>query len=182
MKSSIYIGWKHVYFLMPGMVLMALYGISEVIKQGKAKWVRMSAAAVCAFLLLGQAGYIVRYHPMQCIYFNPVGVRWAQYFDRDYWNLSIYGMLQDVMREDPSERITVGYLGVVNATILYRLTPEEQARVAYLTEQDAEKPMYVFDTLRNVVGNEVYHEGYEEYKSYWQGNFKFAQISKRVDP
>jgi len=95
LRSTFYDGWRHLYFIYPAMLLLAVRGIRWLVGvAGRPQPVRYLALGA---LLLGSAeiGHtlvrMVQLHPHQQVYFSFLPARTAErLFDRDYWGLSYY--------------------------------------------------------------------------------------------
>ncbi|PPK84244.1 hypothetical protein CLV84_4013 [Neolewinella xylanilytica] len=82
--STLYNGWRHMHFVYPGLVYLALVGF--------AYWRRLYppvAAAILTITLAVTAFDMVRYHPHQNVYFNYLihGEPLVSRFDMDYWGV-----------------------------------------------------------------------------------------------
>lgn len=147
--SVVYDGWRHVYFVYPAFVLLAVRGL----RAGARAWQaapagsagRRLGAGAGALLALGVAHTAARQaagHPYQYAYFSflpgPVA---GQLFERDYWCVSIRDGLAWVMAHDRRAAVAVSYSDPLkeplrNSALLLpvadqarlRLVPDAQAR------------------------------------------------------
>ena len=96
LRSTLFNGWRHMYFVYPGFLVLAIGGVALAIRLGRALpgsvWVRRGAAALgVAALLVGvfpTVSFMIRSHPHQQIYFNALtgGVAGARgRFQTGYW-------------------------------------------------------------------------------------------------
>jgi len=95
--SVIYDGWRHLYFAYPAMLYFSIRGVAAVAsgtsRLGQfASPVRVLLALMGA-LCLGQISWVmIRYHPLQNVYFNRLaGANLGEIrrrFEMDYWGLS----------------------------------------------------------------------------------------------
>jgi hypothetical protein len=142
-QSVIYDGWRHLYFIYPAFLLLALRGFTAVwpggwrLKPGD-KWLimRLLRIGLGMLLVVGVAHTVfrmVRDHPYQNVYFSflpgPVAER---LFERDYWGLSGWEGMRWILAHDPSPQVTVGTdpratVMLHNSRLL--LPPAERARV-----------------------------------------------------
>lgn len=141
-RAVVYDGWRHVYFVYPAVLLLALRGVRAL---GQAWQHRASAApmrrwvagAALALLLLETgrtAWFIGRAYPNQQVYFSflpaPVAER---LFERDYWGGSTLYGLEWLLRHDPAPVIRVS--GQVPSLVYINwllLSPAQQRRVQVL--------------------------------------------------
>ena len=89
------------------------------------------AVGVLLCLFAGQIGWTVNNHPYEKVYFNPLGRRVAESVDRDHWYESANNLLQVVLENDDTSRITLASDGMIGITV-FDFLPEEQARRFYV--------------------------------------------------
>ena len=86
LHSTLYSGWRHMYFIFPELVVVALFGIKWLFGLLRARrWPRRLLAGGLAALLAGQACWIAWMHPFEKFYLNPVGQSMCDLLERDYW-------------------------------------------------------------------------------------------------
>jgi len=139
LHSVIYDGWRHLYFIYPAFLLLALRGVSAAWRTGQispsATRRRLATGLLLALGLgVGQAVWrMVREHPYQNMYFSglpgPVAER---LFERDYWGLSGREGLEWILTHNASPRVKVGtdartMLVLHNASLM--LPPAARARI-----------------------------------------------------
>lgn len=111
LHSAIYDGWRHLYFVYPAFVLLAVQGLRrlwQVWRQRNASLHAKPASAVAGVALLlvvlGAAQVAWRMateHPFQYAYFSFLPGRVVeQNFERDYWGLSVKQGLDWVLAHD----------------------------------------------------------------------------------
>lgn len=155
-QAVVYDGWRHVYFVYPAVLLLALRGARALGQawQQRAnttptrRWV---AGAALALLLLETgrtAWFIVRAYPNQQVYFSflpaPVAER---LFERDYWGGSTLYGLEWLLRHDPAPIITVS--GQVPSLVYVNwllLSPAQQRRVQ--VQNDGRQARYFLTAYR----------------------------------
>lgn len=87
-QAVLYDDWRHTYFLYPGMIYFATLGIRAWTRHRKQLWVKCLWVLLVLDLLY-TLFCMVRFHPHQQVYFNPMaGTSRTQRFDMDYWGLS----------------------------------------------------------------------------------------------
>jgi hypothetical protein len=121
MRPLQYDEWRHLYFVYPAIVAIAVSGLAELGKTSR--W--LGAALVAAGIVHGLVT-ITRYHPYENVYFNALaGDDVESRFELDYWGLSFREGLEHVLAADPSQTVRISvsdYPGRLNALIL----PKEQ--------------------------------------------------------
>lgn len=84
--STLYNGWRHLYFVYPGFVYLMMVGYHYARQHPKRKRI---ATGVLLLGLVTTAAQVVRYHPHQFVYFNEA-IRHPYrmtHFDMDYWGV-----------------------------------------------------------------------------------------------
>lgn len=128
-EVTLYNSWRHVYYVTPMLIVLALFGFRRVMElcAGKQIWQCAVAGAAC-LLLCGQVGWTALNHPYEKVYFNPVGRAFADQLDRDYWYESYFEQLQTILRNDSSRRIHLASENFVDRMVTGFLPDEEQIR------------------------------------------------------
>lgn len=152
--AVVYDGWRHLYFVYPAFVLVAVGGYLALsngrLGGGRSRMVLVAFVA----LSLGSNLYlIVRSHPMQNVYFNLfAGKGWKDHFDVDYWGLANRAALEFIRDHDDRGAITikVASMTLLDTGLLW-MRPEERQR--FLVSSRASKPEYVLTNYRLDVFN-----------------------------
>jgi hypothetical protein len=147
-RSVVYDGWRHVYFIYPAFVLLAVRGLWASVQLWRtappASAMRRAGWVAGLLLALGVAHTAIRQvadHPYQYAYFSflpgPVA---AQLFERDYWGVSSRDGLAWLMAHDHRAIITVSdtlpqSFPVRNNALLLPLV--DQARLRFVSHADA---------------------------------------------
>jgi hypothetical protein len=107
--ASIYTEWRHVYFLYPAFLLIAVGGIRSVAgwiakREGRLKLaLGGTLAGLVALQLLSTGIWMIRNHPLEFAYFS-VPPRWAQAVyapnPPDYWGLSYREAMRVLLQSD----------------------------------------------------------------------------------
>jgi len=146
LHSVLYDGWRHLYFIYPAFLILALRGLQVVwpsysLVMTNWRWWRVSFVAL---LLLGVAHVVfrmVRDHPYQNVYFSflPGAVAERQ-FERDYWGLSGWQGMRWILAQDSSQKVLVSTdpratVMLHNSRLLLR--PAERNRVVMTSQSQA---------------------------------------------
>ncbi len=140
LHSVIYDEWRHLYFIYPGFVLIAIYGIYRL----HAGPLRRVVQALCFVQTGVLLWFMVQSHPHQQVYFNELVSHRPGYlrhnYEMDYWGVSTKQALQRLLDQHPGEVLDITNPGfelyVVNNVAALpvadreriHLVPEEQAR------------------------------------------------------
>ena len=92
MRATLYDGWRHLLFIYPPMVILAVAGWRFVLNEARVKAMRVVSVALVVAGCLEPLQFIVRNHPNEVVYFNAIvgGPRgaWGR-FELDYWGNSV---------------------------------------------------------------------------------------------
>ena len=161
--STLYGGWRHLYFVYPPMVwsimvfFQALAELKPSIYLPKSLFKKQSLSPLLfpiATILLTleiaiTALWMVRNHPYQYMYFNPFVRPYVEKnFDRDYWRISSRQALQHLM--DVEENKTVKIAGSFSSAVLGFLSNEDLKRFQYSGRSEAD---YFIEFYRNKMGD-----------------------------
>jgi len=135
LHSVLYDGWRHLYFIYPALLLLAVEGARAVARLGRrgATWHRVALAlgGLAGAELVLTAGRMVAMHPYQQTYFSYLPSRVVERsFERDYWALSYRQGLEYLVARLPTGPI---YLAASHLPPLENnkvwLTPADRARL-----------------------------------------------------
>ena len=187
LKAVLYDGWRHMYFIYPPFLLIALLGIRSIttlsgkLFKGKALSFFKSLMAIAIFASIVMPLYfMVRWHPYQNVYFNFLSggmekVRWK--YEMDYWGTSYKEVLEYITENDGGEKITIyissleGMRGWIPALLLDR---NERERLSFTG--DVAKADYIVSNYRWHVHD--FTEGEEVYSVNVKGA-KIAVVRKK---
>jgi hypothetical protein len=138
--SVVFDGWRHMYFVYPGLLLLAVRGVQalgrawQLARQRSPQWPRWLLTATLVVMLLdgGRAAwFIASAYPNQQVYFSCVPAATAErLFERDYWGLSYRYGLEWLLSHDPSPVITVtGPQASAIYVNQFILSPAQQKRI-----------------------------------------------------
>ena len=154
LRSTLYDGWRHMFFVYPAFLLLALVGV-ELLLSVAAKWPRRRRAitiGVLAIPFLGAleaACFTARYHPHENVFFNVIAgsdMAWVKRnFELDYWGLSYFQGLEYIARTDPRDEIRI-HMGRGWRSALEALRPEDRKRMKFAVVWDS--PDYVLGNYR----------------------------------
>lgn len=129
-EVTLYNAWRHVYYVFPALVVVALFGFRSLwrlLKNRRA--LRGLLAGLTCLMLIYQVGWTAWNHPFEKVYFNAIGRQFADGLDRDYWYETDYHQLQRILRNDDSYRIQLAVDPYVDRTVINYLPYEQQIRL-----------------------------------------------------
>jgi hypothetical protein len=163
LQSVLYGGWRHLYFIYPAFLLVAVRGWLWLWNAAStSRALRGGLVLVTALSLVHTAAWMWRAHPLQNVYFNALaGSNLKARYDLDYWGLANRMALEYILRHDPGATIVVhADSDTPLQNTIDMLTPAERRR---LKVADAGEPArYVFNN---------YHGFKEPDLSRYQGGY-----------
>ena len=156
LRSKLYDDWRHLYFIYPSFVLIILYAISHLAAKPTAKWL-LSVACAAQLVYLGY--FVVRYHPLQQVYFNKLVSHKEDYlrsqYEMEYWGSSYKQGLEYILEHDKSDSIRVFWSlhPVINNVGI--LKPEQRKRLVLVGR--GEYPFYFVTNYRQKDPLEGHH-------------------------
>ncbi|TYZ11519.1 hypothetical protein FY528_07465 [Hymenobacter lutimineralis] len=135
--AVLYDGWRHLYFIYPAFLLLAVKGLRELTHLARAtrpgRWVAVVVLLAATLEFPVTVVRMVRLHPFQQVYFSFLPGTWAeQLFERDYWGLAYRQGLEWLLQRDASPKLTIQvpwHYPLYNNSLILR--PEERARLQY---------------------------------------------------
>jgi hypothetical protein len=149
--AVVYDGWRHLYFVYPPLVLLAVRGLAALWSAtGPVRWGRHALVAVLAVQAGVTAVWMIRAHPMQNVYFNVLaGSDWRRTYELDYWGLGNRAALEYLLAHDSSATFTIRPESSTDlGQALLLLRPADRARVRVVDRNAPAK--YVLTNYRGV--------------------------------
>lgn len=170
LKSILYDGWRHLYFIYPFMVIIMIKGVSSV---PKLLFIPLFVEIVTVVI------FMVQFHPYQNLYFNMLLSRDMEKvknnFELDYWGLSYRKALEYILKIDKSPIIPLVVANGPGSLNSFILTPSDRKRLKYLSEDEIKQAKYFIGNYR--WHKEDYNHGKEIY-SIKIGNTKIMVVEK----
>ncbi|MES2591416.1 MAG: glycosyltransferase family 39 protein [Bacteroidota bacterium] len=108
LNSTIYDSYRHIFFVYPFLLLIAVYGFTELIKVVKQKLAVTVISYSIIVSMLVISIFMIMNHPFQNVYFSfLVGKDARQKFELDYWGLSYKQALEYILATDKSGSINI---------------------------------------------------------------------------
>ena len=178
-KIKIYTSWRHMYFVMCPIIILAVYGLKFLVENFKGKRgmiIKYSSLFIVVICMLLQINWIRVNHPYEYVYFNVIGRRVASQFDRDVFRVTSYDLVEYILQNDDREIITIGQASGYSSDLL-NLTDEEQSRIHNVSEDGD----YLIECYRGIAGNDYCPQGYYEYYSIIVDGTKMGTVFKRIE-
>ena len=111
LNSTLYDGWRQLYFIYPALLLVALVGLEGLLFYIRKQYqLRIIVLILCVVSLLNVLRFMIINHPYQNLYFNEVVgslENAKQQFDLDYWGTTFREGLENIALNDNSKVIPV---------------------------------------------------------------------------
>lgn len=139
--SVLYDGWRHLYFIYPAFLMLALIGIGRLIgaERRYLRIVRALLGACLALSMLYAAIFMIREHPYQNVFFNLLVPRREETlrrnWDLDYWGVSYREGLEHILSAADSGDIRVAVNTVAGEWNAMILAEEQRARLVFVDDR-----------------------------------------------
>lgn len=137
LKSILYDGWRHLFFIYPVLILIAVYGFRELWNKLLRPIYKKITALIVLLNFLPVLYFIIDNHPYQHVYYNALTGNMANAkdnFEMDYWGVLYKQGLEYIVKTDSSTTIKVHVAndpGILNSMIL---PAEQRNRLIYVDE------------------------------------------------
>jgi Dolichyl-phosphate-mannose-protein mannosyltransferase len=167
LKSVLYNGWRHMFFIYPAFLLISLNGIRGVFRfiktrpRPRSQRYKSVMVSIIVFSIFFVSYSMIRSHPYQNVYFNelvPKGEFLQSLFELDYWGLSYREGLEYILSHDDEDAIRVG--GATSSVGKNRLILQKADRERLRVTEPEDATYYLshrFDGKKAFPGGEEYY-------------------------
>jgi hypothetical protein len=133
LNSTLYDGWRQLYFIYPAFVLLSLSGL-QALNNKQAFGVNLAGlmTVLLSVQILFNVSWMIRHHPFQHLYFNSLMTLFSSHdsFERDYWGVTNVKGLEYILANDDRKRITIRPLGLTSIQqAIVLLKPQDRVRM-----------------------------------------------------
>jgi hypothetical protein len=109
-QSTLYNGWRHLYFIYPGLIYLIVYAINFLINLNVNKILKSAFFLIVIFTIISNIFNLLKFHPYQNVYFNYLVEKKANsLFEIDYWGLGNAQSIKKILNNiDDSEEVSIG--------------------------------------------------------------------------
>lgn len=108
LNSVLYNGWRHLYFIYPYFLLVAIRGFHEIeTRLHNSGWKNAVFKIIITFQLIFTLLWMVKWHPHQHLYFNILAGDWNKNFESDYWGVSYRPLLEKIVNQDTHQSFSI---------------------------------------------------------------------------
>jgi hypothetical protein len=122
--SALYNGWRHLYFVYPFFVLLAIRGFLVLLGYVKRSFLHEQNRVQASILIAAVAvdigstmHFIANYHPHQSTYFNKLALDVERNFERDYYGMSYRKTMEFLLEYSEKDSILIyndDFIGRIN--------------------------------------------------------------------
>jgi hypothetical protein len=145
LHSTVYDGWRHLYFIYPPLLLLAVNGLAWLGRSAPERW-RWGVTAAIVLSFASTAYTMVRHHPYQNLYFNRLAGSSMQSikgrFELDYWGLTYRKGLEYVLAQHPGGRPVVSVANAAGVVPVLLLPAADRGRL-YFAGQPADADYFI---------------------------------------
>ena len=164
LNSTLYNGWRHLYFIYPCMILFSINGI-HLIKSKFFRNKKWSLEILITILLIQISLSMTKNHPHQNVYFNFIaGTNVEDKFEMDYWGLSNKQAYEIILKKDRNEVIKIGSAGPISLENSMKILERKKRERILITPND--NADYIIDNYIN------WHGKYKKKRYKIPENFK----------
>jgi hypothetical protein len=140
LKSIIYDDWRHLYFIYPSFVMMALYAVNKLMENDyvaqNQKYGKL-IMGLCLAQVAGTAWFMIQNHPFQQVYMNKMVSHDEEFirknYEMDYWGVSNLQALKHILENDQRKLIKVtAIFPEILQNNIDMLEPEDRSRLKLL--------------------------------------------------
>lgn len=150
LKSILYDGWRHLYFIYPAFLLISIRGYVLLQNIFNRKFQKIILYSLTLFSLGFYAYWIKANHPFQFTFFNHFAGNEIRYkFDIDYWGVGNRRALEHLLNKDPGQNIKIYCASNTMLDYSFMLLPES-IRYRISQTNNINEADYIFTNYRNV--------------------------------
>jgi len=164
LNSTLYDGWRHLYFLYPSFLLISMSGLYRVrIKFFKNKLNYFYI--ICVLLTVPTLYWMIKNHPYQYVFFNSIaGKNFNTKFEMDYWGVANVKALEYIAKNEKNI-VKVASLGTTDL-VLSKKFLEKKYRHKLKISPEVDDSNYIINNYRNWLGK--YNEIPEKYQIFYE--------------
>lgn len=133
-NSTLYTGWRHLYFIYPSLLIFSINGYN-IVKLNLFKNKSLSINLIIFILLIQITFTMYKFHPYQYAYFNLLAGKKAQNnFEVDYWGLSNKQAFEFILRNEKKSIINIGSAGPISLSNSLKILKIDERKRVIVTE------------------------------------------------
>ena len=149
LNSTLYDGWRQLYFVYPGIVFLAIKG-AQLFSMGHllGRHTTRLIVAVFSFQIAINLSWMISSHPYQYLYFNSLARHTdEQRFEWDYWGVTNFDGLKKILATDQRQKIKIAPIGATSLSQSISLLPKND-RYRISPTEISDEPDYLITNYR----------------------------------
>ena len=183
LHSSLYTGWRHLFFIYPSIILISIHGI-YLMKILYFKYKNYVLNIAILSLLSPIIYWMISNHPYQYSFFNYFEKNIKLKFENDYWGISIYNSL-DYLASNNDGQIKIYLLGDgdLNQSKFFL---KKELRNKILVQSSLKNSEFALDNfnrwngIQNVKDSESIQENFKNYHEIKIDDKVITRVYKRI--
>ena len=180
-KNIGYSGWRHLYFIYPSIIMLALYGFYYLNSYLKIRIINF----IIYFLILFNFSYLVywnyKYHPYQYVYFNLIFKdKFDNNFDKDYWGLSNKNALDYIIQNNeifPTKVATKSFASLEKSALILDDDNKNKLLIVYKLEN---ADFIITNYSKRISDDFIIDDNYRKYYEILVDNRPINTVYKKV--
>jgi len=144
-NSVIYNGWRHLYFIYPGLILIGINFLSNISLVYLKNKIKILFPLLLITVFINNTYNLIKLHPYQYVYFNYVFQKKAnELFEIDYWGVSNKNLLEKIFLDSPNkDKIIIGVASFADLYLSKKMLPSEMQKKIIISGQDFSNADYI---------------------------------------
>ena len=183
-NSSLYDGWRHLYFIYPSFLMVSMFFLNYV-RIKYLKKIKYKFYIIPVVLILPILYWMIKNHPHQNVYFNLIaGKKFNTLFETDYWGLSNYQSLNYIFKNNKT-KTTVAKIGTTDLMLSRNfLTQDAKDKIEIISNFN--EADYIITNYRDWNGKikdfkSLVPQNYEIYYQILVSNIPINTVYKKKD-
>ena len=174
---TVYNAWRHVYYLYPLIIMMAVKGIHEMFYNSRHQWQQTALVIIAAGSIIYNVYLSIHNHPFEFTALNPIGQMVGSKYDRDYWEAGVYHVMEWITDQD-EDGGSIGDIDVVrhNLKADFQFLPDEKQQLFSIPSDDTD---YIIFRHNSPASDSAVVEGYTPIKVFSAYNIKLYTVFQK---
>lgn len=181
-NSTLYNGWRHLYFIYPFLVFFSLVGFKYLFEKKKL-YQNYIYIIILVINFILTSHWIFKNHPFQYVYFNNLinKKNLQKKFDLDYWGLSYKQSIQYLLNNEKEEKLIVYNMTKYNKLFYHLFSFDKISRDRIIVSKNKDDAKFILTNYHNDKNEykKNFFDNYELYHEIRVDGFPINSIYKR---
>ena len=185
-NSTIYNGWRHLYFLFPCLILIGIYFLDTVLSFYSKKRAALISISILVIICINNLYNLVKLHPYQYVYFNSIFEKNSnRLFEIDYWGVSNKDALEKIANNNfEKDKIIIGVASFTNLYLSKKMVTSNLKNKITISGQNYQDSDFIFNNNLFEIDpkfNDKYSipKTFKKYSSIKRGNILINEFYKK---